>query len=505
MACGLRALAVCVALAAATPTPTRAQKNPYALPGRSAVVHLFEWKFRDIARECEEFLAPMGYAAVQTSPIAEHLSQPKKGHPWWERYQPMSFRIVSRSGNESRFAEMVERCNYVGVRVYVDVVFNHMTGPLKPARSIAGTSADGINRNYPEVPFHSNHFNPKCDIHTYNDVNQVRNCLLSGLNDLNQTNTYVREKIIDFLNRLIDHGVAGFRVDAAKHMWPADLEYIYSQVKNLSARHGFAPGLRPFIYQEVIDLGGEGVKKTDYNAFARVTEFKYGAEIGNVFRGHNAMKWLKNFGSEWGLLPSGDALVFVDNHDNQRGHGAGGPTIITHKEPRLYKMAVAFMLSWPYGYPRVMSSYSFNNTDKGPPINKNSSIKNVTITSNGKCGNGWVCEHRWPAIVNMIEFRNKVDGTAVANWWDNGNYQIAYSRGDKGFIVFNEEMGADLKQILKTGLAEGSYCDVISGKKMRNKCTGRTVDVGKDGNAAITLLKEEEGVLAIHIGSKIHG
>ena len=26
----------------------------------------------------------------------------------------------------------------------------------------------------------------------------------------------------------------------------------------------------------------------------------------------------------WGMLSSEDALVFVDNHDNQRGHGGAG-------------------------------------------------------------------------------------------------------------------------------------------------------------------------------------
>ena len=38
-----------------------------------------------------------------------------------------------------------------------------------------------------------------------------------------------------------------------------------------------------------------------------------------------------------GMLPSNDALVFVDNHDNQRGHGAGGELILTLYEPREYK------------------------------------------------------------------------------------------------------------------------------------------------------------------------
>jgi hypothetical protein len=42
-----------------------AQKDPNFVPGRSAIVHLFEWKFNDIADECERFLAPRGYGGVQ--------------------------------------------------------------------------------------------------------------------------------------------------------------------------------------------------------------------------------------------------------------------------------------------------------------------------------------------------------------------------------------------------------------------------------------------------------
>jgi hypothetical protein len=44
-----------------------AQHNPNVIPGRNAIVHLFEWKFNDIAAECERFLSPRGYAGVQVS------------------------------------------------------------------------------------------------------------------------------------------------------------------------------------------------------------------------------------------------------------------------------------------------------------------------------------------------------------------------------------------------------------------------------------------------------
>jgi hypothetical protein len=44
-----------------------------AAPAKATVfVHLFEWPWNDIAQECEDFLGPKGYFAVQISPPNEH-------------------------------------------------------------------------------------------------------------------------------------------------------------------------------------------------------------------------------------------------------------------------------------------------------------------------------------------------------------------------------------------------------------------------------------------------
>jgi alpha-amylase len=51
-----------------------AQWDPHWLPNRSGMVHLFEWKWSDIARECENFLAPNGYGGVQISPPTENTA-----------------------------------------------------------------------------------------------------------------------------------------------------------------------------------------------------------------------------------------------------------------------------------------------------------------------------------------------------------------------------------------------------------------------------------------------
>ena len=67
-----------------------------ALAAGDVAVHLFEWKWTDIASECEAVLGPAGYAAVQVSPPQEHSME--ASHTWSQRYQPVSYSIArSRS------------------------------------------------------------------------------------------------------------------------------------------------------------------------------------------------------------------------------------------------------------------------------------------------------------------------------------------------------------------------------------------------------------------------
>lgn len=93
---------------------------PYA---GAAFVHLFEWSWSDVAIECETFLGPKGVAAVQISPPQEHIA----GSQWWTRYQPVSYQLTSRSGNEAEFIDMVKRCASAGVDIYADAVINVST------------------------------------------------------------------------------------------------------------------------------------------------------------------------------------------------------------------------------------------------------------------------------------------------------------------------------------------------------------------------------------------
>ena len=92
--------------------------------------------------------------------------------------------------------------------------------------------------------------------------------------------------------------------------------------------------------------------------------------------------------------------------------------------------------------------------------------------------------------------------TRVENWWDNGGNQIAFSRGNRAFIAFNND-NRPLNETLQTRMPAGTYCDVISGDldSSGRSCTGHKLVVGGDGTARVFLPHDQQdGVMAFHVG-----
>jgi len=456
--------------APADPPPS----DPGDGPARQAFVHLFEWRWTDIARECELVLGPAGVEAVQISPPNEHGRF--NGSPWWQRYQPVSYRLDSRSGTRDELVDMVERCAAVGVGIYADAVINHMTGG-GPGPGWAGSPF--THYDYPGL--YSNRDFHQCgtpygDIGNYGNRWEVQNCELVNLADLRTEDDYVRSQIGGFLADLVSIGVAGFRLDASKHMPAQDIEAVLSLV----------PG-EPFVFQEVIDLGGEPISAMEYTGNGQVTDFRYGMELSRVFR-DGELGWLESFGGLWDLLPSDVGVVFIDNHDNQRGHGAGGD-VLTHRDGALYDLANVFMLAWPHGHPKVMSSYRFTDFDAGPPATASGETR-PSLDPDGSCAEGWECEHRRPAILGMMAFRNHTHGEPVVAWWSDGANRIAFGRGDKGFVVINrtdEPISVDVP----TELAPGVYCNAVA-----SGCD--EIEVGADGRLRADVAGMSS--VALHVG-----
>jgi hypothetical protein len=71
----------------------------------------------------------------------------------------------------------------------------------------------------------------------------------------------------------------------------------------------------------------------------------------------------------------------------------------------------------------------------------------------------------------MIKFFNKVGDNGVNNWVQGTNHQIAFDRGNVGFVAINNE-DWPWTRTFKTSLPNATYCDVITGKKSGSSCTG---------------------------------
>ena len=100
---------------------------------------------------------------------------------------------------------MVKRCKAVGVNIYVDALINHMCGADGSGVGTGGSVFDGTLESFPAVSFDSSNFNdnnchtPSGDIENYQDVDEVRNCRLYSLLDLNQGDEYsVLEKLVSY-------------------------------------------------------------------------------------------------------------------------------------------------------------------------------------------------------------------------------------------------------------------------------------------------------------------
>jgi len=404
-----------------------------------AFVFLFEWSWDDVAKECEEWLGPKGFTAVLVSPPNEHNS----GDSWFTRYQPVSYNLTSRSGTEKQFVSMVKRCKAAGVGIYVDAVFNHCA-------PMSGTGVGGSTfgfRSYPLYGPTDFHHAEKtegmnCGVSDYNDLHNVQYCDLQGMPDLCTGCPHVQETVAAYLNRLAQLGVSGFRVDAAKHMDPGELGSLLKRVNSSL-----------FWFLEVTAVPGEAVQTPMYFDAGTVTEFGYASTLQAKFKAEGMLRDdFQKFGEGWGLVPNDKAIVFLDNHDTQRN----GQAPITFKELDLYVLLNIFMLAYPYGYPKVMSSYYYASKEQGPPRKPVHGPEGLV-----HCGpdEPWVCEHRLAPIANMVAWRHIAGSGPLQHFYSDGD-TLAFCRGTVACVALNRR-NATVQVELHFSLPDGGYCDVL--------------------------------------------
>lgn len=450
------------------------QSFPAAKPITTADVgvQMNMWPFESLGTECST-IAKDGYSWILVSPPQEDIM----GSEWWDHYQPVSYKIGSSLGTETQFKGMIKACNAAGVQVVVDVVLNHMTGQMSGGVGFLGTKFEKYSYpgTYSNTDFHS------CptgvdQITDWTNVTEIQQCELLGLADLNTGLSSVRDKEAQFLKDLRAMGVAGFRIDAAKHIAASELKQIVDQLPSDT-----------FFVDEVI---GDLPPQSEYYAFSHVFSFDWVTQMHNIFMSSGLLGGSadQNYFNE--LSPSDKTVTMVSNHDTERNGGA-----ITYVFPKQFQLASEFTLAVPYGKPMMYSSYAFSDTDAGPLVDPKGYELPATCVTNpgvdhGKYTDGeWVCQHNWAGIVGMIAFHKAVGNAAFANIFQKGDL-YGFGRGNKGFVLFNTGAATETSQV-QTGLAAGNYTDRIG---------GGTITVAADGTIMAKVASWSS--IAIDVNSK---
>ncbi len=197
----------------------------------------FQTNWNSVAKECTEAYGPEGVGYVQVSPPMESI----QGTEWWTSYQPVSYKLDSKLGTEAEFKTMIATCNAAGVEIIADSVINHTTGADQgEGTGVAGSKYDGEG-NFPAIPYTKENFHDCTkNIGDYTNADEVQNCRLTSLQDLDTSQEYVQDKLADYMNRLLDLGVYGFRVDAVKHIATADVAAIKAATEEASSLGNWA-------------------------------------------------------------------------------------------------------------------------------------------------------------------------------------------------------------------------------------------------------------------------
>ncbi|KAI0646216.1 glycoside hydrolase [Trametes meyenii] len=440
---------------------------------KTVIIQMFEWSWDSIATECTNFIGPAGYGYVQVSPAQETIS----GDQWWTDYQPVSYILQGKRGNREQFANMISTCHAAGVGVIVDTIFNHMAGQ----DSGAGTAGSSFTHyNYPGIyqnqDFHHCGLTSNDDISDFSNRQQVQTCELVNLADLATETEYVRARLAQHGNDLLSLGVDGLRIDAAKHIATSDIANILSRLDR-----------KVYVTQEVVFGEGQQVTPNEYAQTGDVLEFRYASALKDAFLS-SGIASLQSFDNR-GYVDSSAANIFVTNHDLERS----GASLNNNSPSNTYVNAMVFSLAHPYGTPTVLSSYDgfTQNPDAGAP-------NGGSGTCSGSGGqNGWLCQHRWAAVAGMVGFRNTVGGAPMTNWQSPQAQQIAFGRGQSGFVAINNA-DSQWSATFNTGLPDGTYCDVISGSPSNGKCAGTSFSVS---GGSMTATVPARGAIAVHTGA----
>ena len=169
---------------------------------------------------------------------------------------------------------------------------------------------------------------------------------------------------------------------------------------------------------------------------------------------------------------------------------------LRYQDGTMYTLANYFMLAYPYGKPFLYDGFTFSTSSTGqsPPASSTGFVSDTSCTNEA-----WQCITQSTGVKGMVGWRNTtVSVTTVADFTTTAANIIGFHRGSLGWIGLNDSTSASTATYT-TGLADGTYCDRITGGLSGTACAGTTITVA-GGKATVTI--PAGGAVAIDTGAK---
>ena len=427
------------------------------------ILQCWTWSYDNIAANMEK-IASQGFSAIQTSPIQASKESTKEYYSTissqcWVYYQPISFTIETNSynalGTKSDFEAMCEVAHQYGVKVIVDTIFNHMANDMTE------------NTIHPSIPSEIKD-NSSCwhdisiNCSNYSDRYNITQYCLSGLPDLNTSNSTVQKHCTNFLKECIDAGADGFRFDAVKHIeTPEDdssfASNFWPNVLNAATEYAQSSSraFTPYYYGELLDDPGNG-NITAYTKYMSVTDNQGSNSIRSCVVNGDAAG-AANYGIFNGAAPS-KTVQWTESHDTHKDSGTAG--ISEHNINKTWAIVGARdeVCGQYLARPSNMSTTMLGSADQ----------------------TSWT----YPEVKAVNQFKNAMIGEPE---YFASSGSVAYiERGTRGVVLVN--VGGTYYNNMSVPahtIADGTYTDAVTGNTFTVANGNISGDIGDTGIAVV--------------------
>ncbi|MFH2057321.1 MAG: alpha-amylase family glycosyl hydrolase [Pseudomonadota bacterium] len=391
------------------------------------ILHAFNWKYQDIIDKLQNIVDSCFGAIL----IAPPLYSDPNADAWWQRYQPKDYRIlVSYLGNKADLENLLAKAHDKGIRVYADIVLNHMAHENRAAfemldfpgqKEIEAYSLNSAyyesNKLYGDLDnglFSKWDFHDQINITDWKNRYNVQYRQLNDLPDL-KDNAWVLQQQRELFHALYEMGFDGFRLDAIKHLNERQIDNIANQRFLQDS----------FIFGEVLTTNETEVdifmkpylSETHVSAY----DFPLQDQIRKAFAFEGSLKRLIDPFAYGKALHWSRAVTFTVNHDLPLNENFRSLML----NPQDEFLANVYILGRDGGVPLV---YSDNNES----IHENGDGK-----YHPEDHNRWSNAFERHDIKAMIKFHNAVAGDPMAMLYEHDNF-LVFRRGNKGIVAINK-------------------------------------------------------------------